>query len=570
MHIFINSPIKHLVSKTNYLCAFSLICASASFGQISFGPEVIINPNADNARWVDVIDMDGDGDMDVLSASQNDDRIAWYENDGAQNFTQFDITTTLDLATGVEAGDMDGDGDIDVVASSFTTSTGRVSWFKNDGAQNFTQIDIELNLNKVHSIAMNDIDNDGDLDVLAPVRNEDRIILYTNDGSGNFTASNVVIGAMCNSPRTVWVEDIDGDGDKDVLHYAMLSNAVYWNENDGAQNFTTHVVNSGNHGNSKFVSAGDMDGDGDMDILSASPSTDRLVLHRNNGSQVFTDETISNTNINPFCIVPVDLDFDGDLDLLTAIKGEHHFAWYVNDGTGSFGPKNIISGASTCLGATYIMPEDLDGDGDIDAIVSAEGDDDVSWFVPTILLPVEDLQFQGQQLERRIDLFWTTQSEINNDYFNVERSIDGQAFEYIGSVDGAGNTIDQTQYALTDSSPNLGMNYYRLRQVDYNGDYEYSNVIAFEYNGNRNDQFISVIPNPSNGSSRVLFNSTKKGSSSLIIYNSVGKVIFTESTFAQKGLNVIELNLEDISKGIYHISLQIENEEPMQLKLLIN
>lgn len=559
---------KTRINKLTIITLFS-ITSITTFSQISFGPEVIINTNADNARWVDVIDMDGDGDKDVLSASQNDDRVAWYENDGSENFTQHDITTTFDLATGVRAADFDGDGDIDVVASSFTTSTGRVSWFENDGAFNFTQIDIETNLSKVHSIYIDDIDMDGDMDVLAPVRNDDRVRLYLNDGAANFTITDVVAGALCNSPRTVWVEDIDGDGDRDVLHYSMLSNAIYWNENDGALNFTAHVVSSGNHANSKFISAGDMDNDGDMDILTVSPYTDRLVLHRNDGAQNFSDETISSLNNNPFCVVPSDLDFDGGLDLLVTENGASYHTWYVNDGTGNFGPKNIISGVATCLNATYIMPEDLDGDGDIDAIVAAAQDDDVSWFNP-IVLPVEDLQFQGEQFDRHIDLNWSTQSEINNDFFDVERSFDGQTYVVIGQVSGAGNTTLEQKYFSKDEKPNLGMNYYRLRQVDYDGQFTYSNTIVFKYNGENNQFYISANPNPAIESTNITFNANGKGESTISIYNSVGQLILTKTNFVQDGLNMIEMDLSSIAKGAYHLILELDKEEPRQLKLLKN
>ncbi|NRA12296.1 MAG: T9SS type A sorting domain-containing protein [Crocinitomicaceae bacterium] len=535
--------------------------------QISFGPEVIINPNADNARWVDVIDMDGDGDMDVLSASQNDGRIAWYENDGSESFTQFNITTTLDKACGVVAADFDGDGDIDVAAASMTNVSGRVVWFQNDGSQNFTMIDIQTNLDRVHSIAMDDIDGDGDMDLLAPIRDLNQIRLFKNDGLGNFTPSTIISGVSW--PRTVWVEDIDGDGDRDIAYQGMLGGGVYWAENDGSENFMQHTVSLINVGDTKFVSAGDMDGDGDIDLLSASKTHDRLSLHRNDGSENFTQELITNSEIDPFCIIPVDLDFDGDLDLVVALNGENHFAWYVNDGTGNFGPKNIISGASTCAGATYIMPKDLDGDGDLDAIVSAGMDDDVSWFNP-IVLPVEGLKFQGEKQDRTIDLYWKTETEINNDYFDVQRSIDGINFESIGVVKGSGNTQDKQYYDLTDENPVIGLNYYRLQQFDFDGEFEYSNTIAFQFSGKTKFNDLTVHPNPASNSSQVLFNANKMGKSTIKVYNSLGKLVFEMYAFVQKGLNAIEINLSEISTGMYTLSLELTGEIPRQTKLIRN
>ena len=81
-------------------------------------------------------DVDGDGDTDVLSASCYDDKIAWYENDGSQNFTAHTITTAADGARSVFAADVDGDGDTDVLSASVYDD--KIAWYENDGSQNFT------------------------------------------------------------------------------------------------------------------------------------------------------------------------------------------------------------------------------------------------------------------------------------------------------------------------------------------------------------------------------------------------------------------------------------------------
>ena len=82
--------------------------------------------------------MDGDGDMDVLSASYYDDKIAWYENDGSQNFTAAHDLHRRRLGPGrVFAADVDGDGDMDVLSASF--SDDKIAWYENDGSQNFTR-----------------------------------------------------------------------------------------------------------------------------------------------------------------------------------------------------------------------------------------------------------------------------------------------------------------------------------------------------------------------------------------------------------------------------------------------
>jgi len=97
------------------------------FGQNSITAHTI-SDSANGARSVSAADMDGDGDMDVLSGYYN---IAWYENDGSESFTPHTISTSA--ASSVYAIDLDGDGDMDVVGSS----AGSVGWYENDGSGSF-------------------------------------------------------------------------------------------------------------------------------------------------------------------------------------------------------------------------------------------------------------------------------------------------------------------------------------------------------------------------------------------------------------------------------------------------
>lgn len=95
----------------------------------TFGGPNTITADANGARAVFSADVDGDGDLDVLSASAafNGSEIAWYENDGSQNFTPHTITTSADGAYSVFAADVDGDGDLDVLSASLNDN--RIAWY---------------------------------------------------------------------------------------------------------------------------------------------------------------------------------------------------------------------------------------------------------------------------------------------------------------------------------------------------------------------------------------------------------------------------------------------------------
>ena len=96
-------------------------------------------------------------------------------------------------------------------------------------------------------------------------------------------------------------------------------------------------------------------------------------------------------------------------------------------------------------------------------------------------LPVELTSFEAVRIEGNVRLEWTTASELNNDYFEVLKSYDGEIFSIIGYVDGHGTSSEVIDYSYTDSEPKQA--YYRLRQLDYDGQFEYSDVVAAKGNG---------------------------------------------------------------------------------------
>ena len=106
-------------------------------------------------------------------------------------------------------------------------------------------------------------------------------------------------------------------------------------------------------------------------------------------------------------------------------------------------------------------------------------------------LPVELIDFSARAMEKDVKLAWTTASEENNDYFTVERSTDGRTFEVVAMVEGRGTTTDISKYTFMDESPENGLNYYRLKQTDFDGQFAYSDIKTVEL---KIDQTIKVYP----------------------------------------------------------------------------
>jgi len=214
-----------------FIYTFSTISAQPTF------TEHAISTAADGAKFVYAADLDGDGDMDVVSASGIDDKIAWYENDGAQNYTEHVISDTANGALSVYAADMDGDGDIDVLSSAYTGNP--IIWYENDGNESFTgHVIQESGPGSSRSVYASDLDGDGDMDVLTGL--SDNIVWYENDGSQNFDFTYLSWDDSNPGIYSVYAADVDGDGDMDVLSagdaVGVGDDMLAWHENDGFQN----------------------------------------------------------------------------------------------------------------------------------------------------------------------------------------------------------------------------------------------------------------------------------------------------------------------------------------------
>ncbi|SVE01201.1 uncharacterized protein METZ01_LOCUS454055, partial [marine metagenome] len=227
-----------------------------------------ITTSADGATSVFGADLDGDGDMDIVSASYKDDAITWYKNNGAADpsWTATNISgSNVDGPSSVFTIDLDQDGDIDIISASKFDN--KVSWFENNGASDpsFTfhgNISPTANANDVRSVYAADLDSDGDIDVVS-ANGDDKIQWYENNGSETFTEA--VIATSADHPYSVFVADLDSDGDMDIVSASYYDDAIAWYENDGAADpswTAADIATSANAATSVFVA--DMDNDGDL------------------------------------------------------------------------------------------------------------------------------------------------------------------------------------------------------------------------------------------------------------------------------------------------------------------
>ena len=165
-------------------------------------------------------------------------------------------------------------------------------------------------------------------------------------------------------------------------------------------------------------------------------------------------------------------------------------------------------------------------------------------------LPVDLLYFSASSnINRIVDLNWRTVSETDNDYFTIERSINGVLFEKVTEVNGAGNSSLIIDYKSVDDTPYLGVSYYRLKQTDFNGNISYSNSkkVSLEV------ETFSIYPNPSKLGKQITIESSSSVSDySIEIYSMIGKLI--SSTHYSSNLN--QLPLDNLASGNYLIVLK--------------
>ena len=343
-----------------------------------------IATSADGARGVHIADMDGDGDLDIVSASDSDDTIAWYENDGAADptWTASNIATSADGAVDVHVADMDGDGDLDIVSASQNDDT--IAWYENDGAANptWTAIDIATNVDGAQGVHVADLDGDGDLDIVSASFTDDTIALFTNNGAADPTWTGAAIDTNADGARAVYVGDVDGDGDLDIVSAGSEDDTIAWYENNGAANpsFTAEDIATDALG-AEDVRLADMDGDGDLDIVSASATDDTIAWYENDGAAdpSFTAEDIATSADAATDVHIADFDGDGDLDIVSASANDDTIAWYENDGAAN--PTwTAIDIATSADAAKALYVGDMDGDGDIDIVSASFADDTIAWY----------------------------------------------------------------------------------------------------------------------------------------------------------------------------------------------
>jgi methionine-rich copper-binding protein CopC len=323
-----------------------------------------------SALKMQLADVDGDGDLDLISANTTYLNYSRFPlsirlNNGQGVFSggsDVRITRASNGADHLAVGDVDGDGDIDILT---TNSRDSVNLRFNDGNGSFqTGYNVLVNANSIrpNDLSLADIDGDGDLDLLAYTLMQPaytgQLSVRLNDGTGQFGGGyDEPLGQSnygCHQTA-----DIDGDGDLDLI-ITSIRNRTSVRFNNGSGVFSAgyqlpEILYASD------MQLGDLDGDGDVDLTILDENgPGALVTYRNNGAGTFTRVESFSMFSNPYKLSLSDVDADGDLDMVVGNRGgtSVHF----NNGQGIF-PGYSLS--TTMFGLAI---GDVDGDNDVDMV----------------------------------------------------------------------------------------------------------------------------------------------------------------------------------------------------------
>lgn len=387
---------------------------------------------------VQIVDLDGDGDSDIVGhgevidfdKGETYDSVVWFENqDGRGHFSDYKSLVNDLPVTNLQMTDVDGDGDFDMIRHSvrdFDDDT--ISWYENFGQGNFGPSQRIANASHADSFTTDDFDNDGDIDIL--VEGQSRISLATFQ-NGMFTEL-VDAGSLIDFyPTDIDATDVDGDGRIDLV---FVQRGIGWLPNRGDGTFGTQRYLSDDSGGNVFVR--DIDSDGDVDILAGGNGvSDLMALENLANNGTFRERRLIDSTDGQQGLVAADIDGDGDQDLVSAADASgDRVAWYENlgeqdDGSVRYSEVKTIGDDANEIYAFQVG--DVDGDADLDVLVSSRADDRILVYrndgsgrfgqaetVTDTTVSVRDLKLVDIDNDNDLDIV-STSANANGETFNL-------------------------------------------------------------------------------------------------------------------------------------------------------
>ena len=441
-------------------------------------------------------------------------------------------------------------GDIIIAASgSLTVNAGTVQ--TGDITDGSLEVNGDLTIASGATVSIHDeihIENGGTADISGRL---ERLEAATGpitssifiDGGGSITVNST--GVLSTNSSTV-PEGGSGFGSWDALYVEgtlVSAGTIY------AMDFVMNGTDG--EGTAQILNGGVVNANDNLQVYNGGEITIEFGATVNAADDVYNDNGLAGPDF-PFGTqglinVYGDLNVGGDLTIYNTTPDSGLLGGGTIDVSGTYADNECpgVGDFCSCLGSPVIS-------------CSGIGPLPVTWTSFSV-----QLSNSGEAL-----LEWATATEINNEGFYVEKSQNGIEFTMIGFVEGQGNSTELNSYTYSDPELFSGYYYYRLKQVDYDGAYEYSKLVVLYVDGLKLNRQVVVYPNPTTGEIQLL--GLVDDSYNLLLYSNTGQVLLHAPAIRMRNIEeVINTKLPLLEQGIYNIrlenSLQVSN-----LKLVLN
>jgi FG-GAP-like repeat len=324
-----------------------------------------VSQEVSNPLGVVVADLNQDNQVEVIFGEYSSGNIFVLSGSGdtwAHEIIAGGISGILDIDT----GDLDGDGDVDIAGTAYNMN--QLYWWENTD-QGWLQ-HLVADYSTPRRILAQDLDADGDLDLLCSSQSQG-VWWFENNGTGTVWTNQIIYTS--GNYWGVAAGDVDADGDIDLMSSSEANNNIFWHENTG-EGYTHHTITQQGNG-PKDIEAVDMDDDGDLDALVAAVASDEISWYENAAELPWPAHQIARFFNSPNDVDAADIDMDGDLDVVGVGYTENVVAWWEDTGN-SWQMHTLLTGYSWAWNADVV---DMDNDGDLDIATIAYGSSRVDW-----------------------------------------------------------------------------------------------------------------------------------------------------------------------------------------------